>query len=68
MIAKGLAENGAKVYIVGRRFEVVKQASEQDINGSGQLIPLVIMAIAALRLLNMYSKAYKWMSPIKLVF
>ena len=39
-MAKGLASNGAKVYISGRRFEVVKKASEEyRFDGPGQLIP-----------------------------
>ncbi|KAL1662339.1 hypothetical protein GGF50DRAFT_90061 [Schizophyllum commune] len=39
MIAQGLAANGAKVYIGGRREDVVKK-SAQEFKGRGKLIPL----------------------------
>ncbi|KAL1753738.1 hypothetical protein FB107DRAFT_217146 [Schizophyllum commune] len=41
MIAQGLAANGAKVYIGGRREDVVKK-SAQDFKGKGELIPLLL--------------------------
>ncbi|GAB1522098.1 Splicing factor [Rhizoctonia solani] len=41
MMAKGLAANGAKVYIGGRRKETVEKAAEEQGNGlSGSLIPI----------------------------
>lgn len=41
MIAQGLAANGAKVYICGRREEVVKKSAE-EFKGRGELIPYVL--------------------------
>ncbi|KAL1692670.1 hypothetical protein GGG16DRAFT_111984 [Schizophyllum commune] len=41
MIAHGLAANGAKVYISGRRKHVLEK-SAQEIKGAGQLIPIVL--------------------------
>jgi len=40
MIAKGLASNGAKVYIAGRRKEVLQQASDLLFGGQKRLFPL----------------------------
>jgi hypothetical protein len=30
MMAKALEENGAKVYIIGRRLEVLKKAADEE--------------------------------------
>ncbi|KLO17956.1 short-chain dehydrogenase [Schizopora paradoxa] len=40
MIAKGLASNGAKVYVAGRRSEVLLQASELLFDGQKRIFPL----------------------------
>jgi NADP-dependent 3-hydroxy acid dehydrogenase YdfG len=40
MIAKGLAGAGAKVYITGRRVEVLQKLAESW-DGNGQLVPCV---------------------------
>ncbi|THH10760.1 hypothetical protein EW145_g1101 [Phellinidium pouzarii] len=39
MIAGGLASSGAKVYITGRRFEILQEAADK-FNGDGMLVPL----------------------------
>ena len=39
MIAQGLAANGAKVYITGRREDTLKQAAASVQNVSGSLVP-----------------------------
>lgn len=39
MIANGLAGQGAKVYISGRRLEVLEKTAETTFGGSGKLIP-----------------------------
>ncbi|KAL1678327.1 hypothetical protein EV122DRAFT_212261 [Schizophyllum commune] len=41
MIAHGFAANGAKVYIGGRRKHVLEN-SAQDLEGAGQLVPIVM--------------------------
>jgi NAD(P)-dependent dehydrogenase (short-subunit alcohol dehydrogenase family) len=39
MVAKGLAENGVKVYVTGRREEVLKKAAASVTGVSGRLVP-----------------------------
>lgn len=44
MIAQGLAASGAKVYITGRRLEVLKKVADSwDKNVGGQILPYVII-------------------------
>ena len=50
MIAQGLAANGAKVYIGGRREDVVRKSAE-EFSGKGQLVPYIHF-FAALGLSN----------------
>lgn len=42
MIAQGLAINGARVYIAGRRKDVLEKAIGDLAKGTGELIPLVL--------------------------
>ena len=74
MIARGLATNGAKGYITGRRKEVLERAAE-SFSQQGTIIPYVPrLGLANLRSPNerisdvIYWTALRWTSPKRTAF
>lgn len=42
MIAKGFAKHGAKVYITGRRPQMLEEAAKLQFEGGGTLVPYAL--------------------------